>query len=382
MNNLEQSPKRNKIFLICAWIFAILFVVASVGVIFSFFPTRKLFNPDFYKGALDDVRIYDRLPESIAHQLASNFTQASEGANSTVYLLLLDQYEWESILIDLIDPNWMQTQTENTLDQIFEIILTSPDPVNTPIEVSVLEIKSRLAGPEGIQAFNQILNAQDDCSLDQVMGLLQLGLGLDASIDTLLCRPPDYIISELNPVVESFLDAAVTQVPDQVSFTLPASMLQDSVDGTIDPSEIPKPILTIRRTYTLISWSLLLPLVLIILVTIFAVRSLRDLLIWWGATFLAAGGISLIIALILFPTMDLILGRLILNAPINFVLLTFMLEIGLGELSRQLASSVVMSVVIPAGILAAIGFILLLGAYLLRSTSPSTEMPPENADWD
>ena len=382
MNNLEQSPNRNKIFLICAWIFAILFVVASVGVIFSFFPTRKLFNPDFYKGALDDVRIYDRLPESIAHQLASNFTQASGGANSTVYLLLLDQYEWESILIDLIDPNWMQTQTENTLDQIFEIILTSPDPVNTPIEVSVLEIKSRLAGPEGIQAFNQILNAQDDCSLDQVMGLLQLGLGLDASIDTLLCRPPDYIISELNPVVESFLDAAVTQVPDQVSFTLPASMLQDSVDGTIDPSEIPKPILTIRRTYTLISWSLLLPLVLIILVTIFAVRSLRDLLIWWGATFLAAGGISLIIALILFPTMDLILGRLILNAPINFVLLTFMLEIGLGELSRQLASSVVMSVVIPAGILAAIGFILLLGAYLLRSTSPSMEMPPENADWD
>ena len=378
MNNLEQPRKRNSIFLICAWIFSILFVIASVGVIFSFFPTRKLFNPDFYKGALDDVRIYDRLPESIAQELATNFSQNGGGANSPVYLLLLDQQEWESILIDLINPNWLQTQTENVLDQFFEIILTSPDPVNTPLEVSVLEVKTRLAGPEGIQAFNQILDAQDDCSLEQVMGLLQLGLGLQASIDTLLCRPPDYIISELNPVIDSFLDAAVAHLPDQVSFTLPVSMFQDPSDGTTLSSELPKPILTIRRTYTMISWSLLLPLGLIILVTIFAVRSLKDLLLWWGGAFLAAGGISLTLALILFPSMDWLVGRFLLSSPIDFVLLAFLMEIGFGELLRQLASSIVISIVIPAGILAALGIVLLLGAYLLRDTSPSTEIPTES----
>jgi len=378
----EQSSKRINFNRLLAWIFAALFVISSIGVIITFFPTRKLLSPDFYKQALEDVRIYQRLPESIARQLATNFTQKSEKStlteNPPVYLLILDQEEWESILIDLVDPTWLQSQTENILDQLFEILLSSPDPVNTPIEVSLLEVKTRLAGPEGIQAFNQILNAQDPCSVNQLMGLLQLGLGMDTSIDSLLCRPPDYIISELNPVVESFLSAAVAQVPDQLSFNLPLSMLDSSPGvnpANLNQGEIPAQIKTLRRTNTLISWSLLLPLLLITMMTIFAVRSLRDLLRWWGGTFLTAGLISLTLSLSLFPVVDWGFNNLIPSeTSSNFELTALLVQLGIGDLSRELSNVLIMSVVIPASVLAIIGFALLLGSYLLTQSSPPSDV--------
>jgi hypothetical protein len=178
LNFSPQSQKQNSILIIFAWIFAGLFVISSIVLVFSFFPTRKLLNPDFYKSALEDVGIYERLPETIAQQLATNLSQGVTGPDSPVYLLLFTQQEWESILTGLINPAWLQTQTENVLDQFFEILLVSPDPLNTPITISIGELKNRLAGEEGVQAFNQILNAQPDCSFDQVMGLLQLGLGI------------------------------------------------------------------------------------------------------------------------------------------------------------------------------------------------------------
>jgi hypothetical protein len=374
----ERSSKRININRLLAWFFAVLFILSTIGVIFTFFPTRKLLSPDFYKQALEDVRIYQRLPESIAQQLALNFTQNSEGSrlieNPPVYLLILDQEEWESILIDLIDPTSLQTQTENILDQFFNILLISPDPVNTPIEVSLLDVKNRLGGPEGIQAFNQILNAQDPCSIDQLMGLLQLGLGMETSIDSLLCRPPDYIISELNPVVETFLSAAVAQVPDQLSINLPLSVLDSSLDvnsANLAQGEIPAPIKTLRRTNTIISWSLVLPLLLIILMTIFAVRSLRDFLRWWGGTFLTAGLISLILSLFLFPIASWGFSSFVPSEfSSNHGLIVFLVQMGIGDLSRELTDVLIMSVVIPASVLATIGFALLLGSYLLTKSSP------------
>jgi hypothetical protein len=375
LNNPQHPPKRNSYLIVFAWISAILFVISSVGVIFAFFPTRKLLNPNFYKSALENVGFYERLPESIAQQLAVNLTQRGSDTSSPVVLLLLNQQEWETILTGLINPSWLQTQTENILDQFFDILLVSPDPLNTPINVSILEIKNSLAGGEGVLAFNQILNAQQDCSLDQVMGLLQLGLGMQPQIDTLLCRPPDYIITELNPIVQSLLSAAVTQVPDEVSFTLLTAMQLSSSAGSpqeLSPGELPEFISSLRRTNTMISRSPLLPITFLLLLSIFAVRSLRDMLRWWGSVFLTAGGISLIILLILYLTMDWSLGRLV-PIPISvYGLPPLLVQMGLVEFSQELVTNLALSMVIPAGTLTVLGILLLLGTYLLPKDKQSS----------
>jgi hypothetical protein len=378
----EQSSKRINFSRFLAWIFATLFVISMIGVIFTYFPTRKLLSTDFYKQALEDARIYQRLPESIAQMLATNISQNSEKSrltdNPPLHLLILDQEEWESILTDLVDPAWLQNQTEHILDQILVILLSSPDPVNTPIEVKLLEVKNRLAGPEGIQAFNQILNAQEPCSIDQLMGLLQLGLGMESSIDSLLCRPPDYVISELNPLVESFLSTAVAQIPDQLTFNLPLSILDSASDvnsAKLDYGEIPASIKTLRQTNTLISWSLLLPLLLIILMTVFAVRSLRDFLHWWGGTFLIAGVISLTLSLFLFPVANWGLSKFIPSETgSNLGFIDVLIQIGIWDLFEELTNALIMSVVIPAVVFTIIGFTLLLGSYLISRSPPPTDL--------
>ena len=201
--------------------------------------------------------------------------------------MVLSEQEWETILIDLIDPIWLQSQSEHILDQVFEILLVSPDPVNTPIEISVTEVKSSLAGPDGVQALNQIIEAQPPCSLDQLIGLVQTGLGMENSISSLLCRPPDFIIAELNPFVESFLITTVGQLPDQVEFYLPFSTLESYTENIAQVSnlgDIPEPVRILRQTNSLISWSPLLPVIFLLLLTLVVVRSLRDYMVWWGAS--------------------------------------------------------------------------------------------------
>ncbi len=369
MDTINRNSSKATIKQLLAWFFAILFVITAIGFIFSYFPTRRLLNPDFYKQALKDVSIYQRLPESIAGQLATNLTKDDEEGKSTIHFLLLDQTEWETILIELINPDWVQSQTENVIDQFFSILLNSPDPVNTPVEISLLEVKSRLGGPEGIQAFNQIIDAQIPCSVDQLMGLLQLGLGMETSIESILCRPPDYVLAELNPLVNSFLGAATAQIPDQLTFYLPLSALETTKSGLstdFNQGKIPEPIKNLRRINTFVSWSPLLPLVLVTLVTIFAIRSIQDLLQWWGGMFLISGLVSLILSLVLFPITDWGLSTLVPGeVSSDFGLTTILFQIGLGELSRYLANELIMSVVIPAGVLAIIGLTLLLVSYFL-----------------
>lgn len=379
MGTTKTPSEQNKFTLILAGIFVVLFILSTVAVVFSFFPTRQILNPDFYKQTLADEQIYQNLPRVIAQQLASSITQDGEGSsltdNPSINFLILSQEEWESIIIDLLDPNWLQTQTENIIDQFFDILLISPDPVNTPIVISLKEVKSRLAGPEGTQAFQHILEAQPPCSVNQLLGLLQLGLGLPASIDTLLCRPPDYIISELTSVAELFLSSAVDQVPDQVTVELPEKLLESSVSGSsLDPNQgvIPDTIRNLRRTNTAILWSPVIPLVFLFLITILAVRSLNDFLLWWGGSLLAAGLISLIFSLSLFPATNWAFSRLIPHeSGTYFGLTNILIQLGVGDLSRELASRLVMSVVIPASVITIIGFSLLLAIYLLARSSPT-----------
>jgi len=377
LDRSKTPSDQNKFSLILAGIFVALFILSTVAVVFSFFPTRQILNPDFYKQTLADQEIYQRLPGVIAQQLASSIAQ--DGGESTllenpsVNILILEQEEWESILTDLIDPGWLQTQTENIIDQFFDILLISPDPVNAPIAISLKEVKSRLAGPEGTQAFKQILDAQPPCTVNQLLGFLQLGLGLPTSIDTLLCRPPDHIISELTSAVGSFLSSAVDRVPDQVTVSLPEALLDNSSSGrSPDPNQaaIPEIIQTLRRTNTAILWGPVLPLVFLFLVTILAVRSLNDFLFWWGGSLLAAGLISLILSLSLFPATNWAFSRLIPDESGTFFGLTnILIQLGVGDLSQELASRLVMSVVIPATVITIIGFSLLLAFYLLRRNS-------------
>jgi hypothetical protein len=395
----SKSSDRRILAKLLAGFFASLFIFSTVLVLLTFFPARQLLNPDFYKQTLADQGIYDKLPEYLAEQLAAEISpgicfenpelprcKTEEGSSSKndlpIYLLILDQEEWESILTTIIEPAWLQTQTENIIDQFFDVLLTSEDPVNTPILISLVELKSRLAGPEGTQALLLILNAQPSCTVEQLLGLLQLGLGLPTNLETLLCRPPEYVLSELTPVIEIFLSGAVDLVPDQLSLSLPESVIASPQSGNFQVSRapIPKPIQVLRATRSVISISPLLPLLLISLVTIIVVRSVRDLLLWWGISFLAAGMITLFMALILLPAMNWTVAQLLPDQVETWLGITNLLdELGMWDVLNELTGRVLNSILIPAGVVSLIGLLLLLGLLFLQDrtsqTVPATNRP-------
>lgn len=383
MSTSQTAPKRNIFLTILAWILAFLFIVSTIGVIFSFFPAGKLLNPDFYQQALVDVNIYQRLPTTIAMQLAENLTPAPGDSDSAISLMVLNEQDWETILVDLIDPGWLQSQSEQILDQFFEILLVSPDPANTPIEISVVEIKQNLAGPEGVQAINKIIAAQPPCSLEQLFGLMQVGLGMENSGASILCRPPEFILSEINPIVESLLSTTVGQLPDTIPLYIPFSLIENQTNETVlvsVPENIPGPLQTLRQVNTWVSWSPLLPIIFLILMTLVAVRSLRDFMAWWGSTLFTAGLISLIFSAILVPSAEWVLNSYL---PLDLVSLIsvpeILTQIGFTDLFQEMLNQLLMSIIIPAGTLAVIGFALLLGVFLLSRMSPNTKPQPVSA---
>lgn len=382
MTKTLATTKRRTSLTILAWIFALLFIIASTGVLYSYFPTRKLLKPDFYQGALDEVNLYQRLPTAIAGQLAEYLSPVADQLEPRVALMIFDQADWEATLVKIIDPSWLKSQSENILDQFFHLLLLSPDPLNTPLEISVEEIKHRLAGAEGAAAVNQIIEAQPPCSMDQLLGLVQAGLGMDSQVDSLLCRPPDFILSELDPMVAALLSTATSQVPDTIQFYLPQSALGEYNPGAqpiSTPELLPKPIRTLRLANRLISWSPLLPIFFLFVMTVIVVRSPRDYFAWWGGTLFSAGLVSLCLLLIMVPAAKFAFNTYLPTALDN--LPEFLVEIGLIDLSRELAAQLLRSIAIPASAISVTGVIFLVVAYGYDRNSRNTnslQVKPDN----
>jgi hypothetical protein len=292
----------------------------------------------------------------------------------------MSEGEWEAILVDLTDPAWLESQSDHIIDQFFEILLVSPDPVNTPIDIDVSQVKKNFAGPGGVQAINQIIEAQPPCSVDQLLGLVQVGLGMENNLQSILCRPPEFILSEINPYIESFLVTAVANIPDEVQIYIPFSQ-PDNLSGEDSnfalPGEIPDSVQTLRQANLLAAWSPLLPLIFLLLITLVVVRSLREFMTWWGGVLFSAGMISLVIAATLVPALNWGIAN---YSPVEIASLInmpdFLISLGITDLFSELVNQLRLSIVIPAGLMAAIGFALLLGVILLSRISPGIADQP------
>ena len=371
-----------------AWMLAFLFVLSAVGVLFSSLPARKILSPGFYKQAIADVNLYQRLPQAIATQMAQYLSTTSGESGTGIQLVVLSEKEWEGILVDLIDPAWLESQSDRIIDQFFEVLLVSPDPVDTPININVSQVKRNFAGPGGVQAINQIIEAQPPCSVDQLFGLVQAGLGMENNLQSILCRPPDFILSEINPFVESFLATTAGNLPDEVAIYIPFSQLDNLAAGASDApiaGEIPNSLQALRRVNTIAIWAPLIPLLFLLLMTLVVVRSLREFMTWWGGVLFTAGMISLVLAAILVPALDWGIAN---YAPVEIANLInipdFFISMGVTDLFTELVIQLQLSIIIPAGVMSAIGFALLLGVILLSRYSPGFAdqpvQPPAGAD--
>lgn len=357
---------------ICAILFIVLIIVAlPLNNILS-----TTLNPNSYKRALEEQDLYGRLPSLIAEEIVFSMTynpcvenpagcagenqgQPNQGSGLPNFIKTLTQKDWEGIMSNLVTKEWVKTQTENIIDQIFAYLNSSQSTL--VIKMSLVDLKANISGEAGVKAALQFLNAQPTCTEDQLVTLQQAfetGIRLE---NIPICQPPDQLMNEFIPQLQQGLKQATQNMPDEIDLAKPSQGA--SVD---QPTKSPTP--DFRPTLQRIRrWARLTPVIsaiLLLLVGLFAIRSVKDFCRWWGLPILIAGILLLGVALLFTPLFSWLMNQALINGKLNFAGLTFNLVQTALDILRFLGKSIAQRTGFQAVVLTIGGFVLLVISFL------------------
>jgi len=329
---------------------AILFVITSSAVILLFTVEQHIFDASIYKQTLVEQQIYARLPGLAAEMLVTSINNDPCSSNpvacgaesrspesqacleqalgSEAYQIILRNErpptqaelqrakpcleesspaessqpsfmknltakDWETILSDLLPPEGVQAIMEQSLDQVFAYLNGESDRA----VLSMIESKDRLSGEAGVNAVLQILTAQPACSEEQIR---QLFTGISPGEETkpFMCKPPATLIPMIKPGIAAELQKLIAKIPDQVEILPPPAASTQS--GASNPAQV------VQTARMIMRLSPILPIAFLLGVTIFAVRSLRGWLLWWGIPLLIVGLIGIVFGLVTMPMYDIL----------------------------------------------------------------------------
>ncbi|MBI1801992.1 MAG: hypothetical protein HYR71_10240, partial [Chloroflexi bacterium] len=219
-----------------------------------------------------------------------------------VYFIMLNGSDYEMIVSSLLPAGALQTMVEDVIGQAFAYLDFKTD----TIKISLVALKQRATGDAGINVLLRLLRAQPACTAQQLAQWA--GLVGGASLGAMpICRVPDEIITGAAPLIRQGLAQILSTVPDEaVLLSAPQSGNQagQSAPGATSAPQAEDPRVAIQRARTFISLSPLVPAALLLLVTVFGVRSRKGWLRWWGIPLLLAGLIGVGMALAAAPLAD------------------------------------------------------------------------------
>lgn len=330
---------------ILAGLCAALFILAGVPVLFLFNIERLAFSSDTYKQAFEDQGLYDRMPALLATVLA---TTISQNGNTPAFLRELTVEEWQTTISSLLPPEELRAMTDQTLDSTFDYLNYR----SNSVVISLLPVKAKLAGEAGISVVQSFLSTQPACTLEQ---LTQMGLGF-LSGNIALCNPPPEAMGLLAPFIQSQLQTVSATFPNEIAVT-PGTLSNTSND----------PRLQLQWVRSAIVFSPFFLFLLLLAIVVFAVRSLRDWLLWWGWPLLITGAIGALIALVGSPLVGWFLQFIIQTQ--GAVFLHPVLASTMGETAGAVASQILVPVAIQGLALAMVGLIMVvLGGVMRKRT--------------
>ena len=247
---------------IIAVLCAIFFIATTLAALFLFNMERIAFNPNPYRVALANDNFYQSLPSILGPVLAKD---ASE--SNMPFARQLTSENWTTIIQTLLPPEQLHSMTEEAITQIFAYLNNeTSDP-----QVSLLPLKQRLSGPAGLEAVINFIHAQPNCTAEQLTQMV-------TSFGQVLCNPPQDALNLAKPILQSQLNTVAAGIPGQISLTDLLPQLQKPTN--------------IRVIRLIMQLSPLIPLAFLFGVTIFAVRTFKGWMAWWGWPLLIAGVIG------------------------------------------------------------------------------------------
>ena len=374
-------------------ILAILFVILAPLTLVLFDVQQNLLQPDVYKAALAEQHVYEQLPALVGEQILRSITynpceedpsrcegegepdeDQGQGGPPT-YFASLSQQDWEAILSILVPTSWLREQGESAIDQVFAFL--DSDAPTLKIVISMAAIRERLTGPVVESVLLRILRALPQCTPAQKK-FYSKGWFDPRQPDLPACRPPEEDMPAVVTEMGVVLNQMAQSIPAVVTFD--ASTLGEGEEGETPPAEDEDspfgsdPKVVLRYVRGGMRFGLLVPLLLLLLIVLFAVRSLKGWLLWWGVPLTIAGAVTLVPALFAPAVVKWALEtRLRLSFPsaISETMADTLLGV-IQSISQVFANRLA----IMAGILLLVGGSMLVGAYFAKAGPATREEEP------
>lgn len=337
-----RSPRPSSGFtLFLAALCAVIFSLSAAAVLVALRAEQTLLSPGPYKNALITGNVYPELPELVSEQLvlALNRNPCSDnplrcpsiqpqladcfesvlgpwrtraisagvekpsqvetaaiqtcidqlqpdvqaaavdaGGGVLAFLQLIRAQDLEKVITPLLPPPETQALADSLLDQSFAYLHGR----QAQVTLNLTGLKTALKSPGGLDTFLLILRSQPPCTFDQLQQLLVITLTGQGSLA--LCSPVPELLDLLTPFIQTQLAAAVDTLPDNEALT-PLQVGASRSFGPFGDGAVG----AFRLALTLLRLSSLVPLLFLLLVTLLAVRTVRDFLRWWGIPLLGAG---------------------------------------------------------------------------------------------
>ncbi|MBN2256635.1 MAG: hypothetical protein JW704_02275 [Anaerolineaceae bacterium] len=359
-----MQHKTNPVARVFAILFTVLFVITAMTALVVYNIFNQAFDSEIYKQSINRAGIYDHLTDLLGEQLVfqlshntclQNPTSCTEEQQKTApaYLANVDASEWSTVFSYVIDETWLKTELESVIDQFFTFLNHPGQPLM--LNISLLELKSRLGGEDGYQAFRSLLNSLEPCTTGDLLNLTKSALE-NANLSRIqLCRPDASVMIFGESAIRGMLKATADNLPDDTSELIkpPSGHVGDSL-------VVAQKTIRILRLAALISPGI--PLVFLLIISLLVVRNFKSLFIWWGIPLTVTGALTALSAL---------LASQILNSLLLDSIDTVGLAPGLLKTIRSIFMEIVASfrdaLLIQSGIVFALGLAMLFLYLLIKS---------------
>lgn len=349
---------------VIAFLLLIAFIVVLPALLWTYNIQSVLFDRSTYANISQNRSMYTTLLPAALPRFVDDMAARSPSDEARYTAGLFDNLgsaEWQEIANLLFPVDWIQEQIDRNAEALFAWI-DGPD-VLPAFVVDLGEPKSRMAGPEGEQATELVVGTWPICTPEQAQ-VVEAVLDEEADVEDMpACQPDD---AALRTRLLDAISEGLTTTADATPDSLMADESQLSLQQSQQWLNLKVYLRVARRTSYLV---FVLPAALLLLILILAVRSFKSLLRWYGWGLLLGG----------------LLGLLVL-VPVSFSpLLAWQLASGSQEveitlLPALLALAGIMSqitrpILIQSGAAAAVGFVMLGLASLIRD-KVEPETPP------
>ncbi|MBL8102109.1 MAG: hypothetical protein JNM02_06250 [Anaerolineales bacterium] len=268
---------------------SIFFVVTAVIALFLFNFDRRAFTAETYQKAFARNDFYNQIPGLMADAMTSSNADQSQ---FPVVMRGMGREAWEAFFRSLLPPDVLKAMGDEVLNSTFAYLNMKTDSA----QLNLAPLKASLTSDTGAQAVLSLLGTLPDCTFAQIA---QMTINLLSGGQIEFCNPPAELYPALTPIIQGQLQFTAAAIPDQVTII--------SAPSQNDPRQR---LLDIRFFMRL---SPMLPLAFLLGLTLFAVRSLKSWLTWWGIPFFITGSLAFVMSLIGAPVFGAVFQRILVN---------------------------------------------------------------------